>query len=44
MADQENKELVCIQHDRTIQSLQYASGAASGLVLLKSCILEKTKN
>jgi len=37
---QENKELVCIQHDRTIENLQYASGTASGLVLLKSCILE----
>jgi hypothetical protein len=37
---QENKELLCIQHDRTIESLQYASATASGLVLLKSCILE----
>ena len=37
---QENKELICIQHDRTIENLQYASGTASGLVLLKSCILE----
>ena len=37
---QENKELVCIQHDRTIESLQYAGGTATGLVLLKSCILE----
>lgn len=37
---QENKELVCVQHDRTIESLQYAGGTASGLVLLKSCILE----
>jgi len=37
---QENKELVCIQHDRTIENLEYASGTASGLVLLKSCILE----
>jgi len=37
---QENRELVYIQHDRTIESLQYTSGTASGLVLLKSCILE----
>lgn len=37
---QENKELLCIQHDRTIESLQYAGGTASGLVLLKSHILE----
>lgn len=37
---QEKKELICIQHDRTIERLQYASGTASGLVLLKSCILE----
>ena len=37
---QENKELVCIQHDRTIESLQQARGTASGLVLLRSCILE----
>ena len=37
---QENKELLCIQHDRTIENIQNASGTASGLVLLKSCILE----
>ena len=37
---QENKQLVCVQHDRTIESLHYASGTASGLVLLKSHILE----
>jgi hypothetical protein len=37
---QENKELLCIQHDRTTENLQNASGTASGLVLLKSCILE----
>jgi len=36
----ENKEHVCVEHDRTIESLQYASGTGSGLVLLKSCILE----
>jgi hypothetical protein len=37
---QENRELVCIQHDRTIENLEYAGGTTSGLVLLKSCILE----
>jgi hypothetical protein len=37
---QETGELLCIQHDRTIENLQYSSGTASGLVLLKSCILE----
>jgi len=37
---QENTELACIQHDRTIENLQYATGTASGLVLLKSCIIE----
>ena len=36
----ENTEHVCIEHDRTIESLQYASGTGSGLVLLKSCIVE----
>ena len=33
-------KLLCIQHDITIESLQYASGTVSGLVLLKNCILE----
>lgn len=37
---QENGELICIQHDRNIESLQYSRGTASGMVLLKSCILE----
>ncbi len=37
---QENIELLCIQHDRTIESLNYSSGTASGLVLMKACILE----
>jgi len=36
----ENKEHVCVEHDRTIEQLQYASGTGSGLVLLKSCIQE----
>jgi hypothetical protein len=37
---QETGKLLCIQHDRTIECLQYSSGTASGLVLLKNCILE----
>jgi len=37
---QVNKELLCIQHDRIVESLKQASCTASGLVLLKSCILE----
>ncbi|MCJ7469694.1 hypothetical protein MUO74_04220 [Candidatus Bathyarchaeota archaeon] len=37
---QETGDLLCIQHDRTIESIKYSSGKASGLVLLKSCVLE----
>jgi len=37
---QETGDLLCIQHDRTIESIKYSSGSASGLVLLKSCVLE----
>ena len=37
---QENNELLCIQHDRTVKSLQHSSGTASGMVLLKSYVLE----
>jgi len=37
---QETEELLCIQYDRTIESPRYSSGKASGLILLKSCILE----
>ena len=37
---QENSELLCIQHDRTIESLNESCGTTSGLLLLKSCILE----
>ena len=36
----ETGELLCIQTDRTIESLRYSSGKASGLVLMKNCILE----
>ena len=40
---QETGELLCVQHDRTVEELQYTRGTASGLVLLKSCILEIRK-
>jgi hypothetical protein len=37
---QENNELLCIQNDRTVESSHHSSGTASGLILLKSCILQ----
>jgi len=37
---QETSELLCIQNDRTVESPHHSSGTASGMVLLKSCILE----
>jgi hypothetical protein len=37
---QETGKLLCIQNDRTLENLQYAIGEASGIVLLKSCVLE----
>jgi len=36
----ENPEHICIEHDRTIEQLQFARGTGSGVVLLKSCIRE----
>lgn len=36
----EDKELICLQHDRTIESPKHAKGKASGLLILKDCILE----
>ena len=36
----ENDELICIENDRTIDELPYSNGSGSGLVLLKSCIIE----
>ena len=35
---QETGKLLCIQHDRTVEKLQHASGTANGLVLMKNCI------
>jgi hypothetical protein len=40
---QETGKLYCIQHDRTIESLQYPNGSASGLILLKNCVIEMHK-
>jgi hypothetical protein len=36
----ENDKFLCVENDRTIDELPYSSGSGSGLVLLKSCILE----
>jgi len=36
----ENNEIICIQNDRTVKSLFQITGTASGLVILKNCILE----
>jgi hypothetical protein len=36
----ENGKLLCIENDRTLDKLPYSSGSGSGLVLLKSCIIE----
>jgi hypothetical protein len=30
----------CIEHDRTIENLQYSGGSGNGLILQKSCILD----
>jgi len=37
---QETGDLLCLQHDRTVESPHRSSGTASGLLLLKSCVLE----
>ena len=36
----DEKGLVCIENDRSLDKLPYSSGSGSGLVLLKSCIIE----
>jgi len=36
----ENDELICLENDRTFEEPPYSNGSGSGLVLLKSCILE----
>jgi hypothetical protein len=37
---QQTEELLCIQHDRTVKGPNNPKGTASGLLILKSCILE----
>ena len=37
---QETGDLLCVQYDRTVENPHCSSGTASGLLLLKSCILE----
>jgi hypothetical protein len=36
----QNKEIMLIEHDRTIPNAQIPSGQGSGVIILKSCILE----
>jgi hypothetical protein len=36
----ENGEVILVEHDRTPQCLQLPRGSGSGVIILKSCILE----
>ena len=36
----ENEEIILVEHDRTPQCLQLPTGSGSGVIILKSCILE----
>jgi hypothetical protein len=36
----ENGEIILVEHDRTPQCLQLPRGSGSGVIILKSCILE----
>jgi len=36
----QNSEMICIEHDRTVQDLNLPRGTGSGLIVLKNCILE----
>ena len=36
----QTEEIILIEHDRTIQNAQLPSGQGSGLIILKSCVLE----
>jgi hypothetical protein len=36
----QNDEIMLIEHDRTISKAQIPSGQGSGIILLKSCIIE----
>jgi hypothetical protein len=37
---QQTEELLCIQHDRTVEGPNNPTGKANGLLILKSCVLE----
>jgi hypothetical protein len=39
----ENGEIILVEHDRTMPNLQLNRGQGSGLIILKSCILEIRK-
>jgi hypothetical protein len=39
----ENGEIILVEHDRTMPSIQLNGGQGSGLIILKSCILEIRK-
>ncbi len=36
----QNSELICVEHDRTVQDLNLPSGSGNGVLILKRCILE----
>ena len=36
----ENGEIILVEHDRTLPNLQLNGGQGSGLIILKSCIIE----
>jgi len=36
----QNEEIMLIEHDRTVQSLETPSGRGNGIVILKNCVLE----
>lgn len=39
----QNGEIMLIEHDRTIPNAQIPSGQGSGVIILKSCVLEMLK-
>jgi hypothetical protein len=39
----QNEEIMLIEHDRTIPNTQIPNGQGSGIIILKSCILEMHK-
>jgi len=39
----QNEEIMLIEHDRTIPNAQIPNGQGSGVIILKSCILEMHK-